>query len=1474
MGRSAIARKGGRVLAVQIDLSLPVSTGANGCRPISPTDISQFIRLEQCQRYLRLRLHERTVNAKFMADYGVVPQSLPPLLTRSGADFEQAVELAVAARFKKINLVNDVQREERPADDNRQVADLARALAPGDVIVLFQPRLEAELAGWRIRGDIDIVRLECDGDGTLHVLIADMKSSTATKVEHRLQVAFYHEMLAAIFDREGIAYDRIDLAILYRGPADDDQSLSEADAAEREAQRRSADVYFGTEDGLLEIIADPESYLESVRDLVTGPDSTALRVSQAEFATIPYHLTYKCDGCLYNEFCMKWSAERDDLSLLPHLTAREKQIVRRAGIGTVRELATLKEFRKESPDTPAYWSDLVPVLGKEAIVQQLAAIRPVGPRLDELVHRARWYRKRWKHDPIDVLPAIPSKGYGSLPYCAAEHNPNLVYVYIDVQHDYLNDRVYMLGALVDCRENGIEQLERRRSIVYLAEEPPRSSEEEARLFVHWITGTLQAIVELAAPDSEGNPRAPIHLVFYSRFEQKLLLDGLARHADTILGGTALYDFLTQRAAFDSPVASFLDEEIRELKNYPMVCQSLQAVAAYLKFDWNAPEPYREIFRTRLFDFWSKLEPDAVASGESPWYTSRSRFNSQIPLEYAYAAWGELDRPEKGRDDYASYRQATPDLLRGFQARRLEALEQITHDFPGNRQTEKTAFDLPELAGFDEQARTLAQALDEFVTIERHVDLNAWKSARLAPPERRALSGDTLLVRYLEADQDPEVAERNRKNERLRRLREEYEQAYLAANPDADKPQLTKEQKKETEWSQDGMRFRLRLECAGIECGLDELLSLTAMKAGDLLILNPRTTVDSRLPVEEQTEFTPTPKQMLYGTRAELLSIDIERDASGRAHRGYIDVRIRDVFGGDWSRGFVFSAFSRPLDDGRCYTLDPDPNDFYGYWCAKVTGDLCAIEAGQKKGHNTLYDRLIDPLGARVKWPPEAATGQHRFLEGLDALHQVGALNAFEPGKREFIGSHGDAPILPVQGPPGTGKSYSTAFALFARLQGAIAAGRDFRAFVSCKTHAATDVLLKNVAQVQARLRDFRSSHPEIFATYFDARLLDVPLYRFRPKGDVPDGVIALRRKEDLLPGMSRAVETILARQWCVVAATPGGIYGMTKEKWSGNLFGHDFCDCLILDEASQLNLAEAIMAGLPLKPDGQVIVVGDHRQMPPIIKHDWNAEPRRTFKQFRAYESLFLALQPLGLPAIRFQESFRLHADMAEFLRREIYQQDGIPYFSRKREVLPAFAHPDPFIASVLTPEHPLIVVVHSEAESQLRNPFEQALIAPILEALADPRAYGYGPERGLGVVVPHRAQRAALREAVPQVTKRDPGSGLVIGSSVDTVERFQGDERTVILVSATESDREYLLASSEFLLDPRRLTVALSRAKRKMILVASESVFGLFSPDEEVFANAQLWKNLLRRTCTVELWQGERHGWRVQVWGNAVSDQ
>lgn len=1434
-------------------------------RRISPTDISQYIRLDQCARYLRLRLHERAHGREFLLRYGVAPQAIPPILTRSGADFEQKIEDQIRDRAGRggqaihCNKAAKTDARFAVAYHNQVVVELARELPPGGRLFLFQPRLQVVVGAWQIRGDVDILRLERDATGALHVLIADMKSSTSAKVEHRLQVAFYHEMLAALF-AGGDLPATIGTSILYRGPAEGAAPPSPEEQRIQAEQRAAAIELFGVANALLEIVPAPENYRAEVGSLVTGSGSTAEEVASAPFETLSYHLTYKCDGCLYNEFCMKWAAERNDLSLLPHLADHEKNALRAAGVTTTAEVAALKEFR--DPASP----ELVATPAAAARVRKLAAIPRIGPRLDELIHRARRYRS-WKQEPLRALSYIPSKGHGTLPACDAGLHPNLVRVYIDAQHDYLNDRLYMAGALVVACENGVEVGERRRAVVHLSAGPPREPEQERDLLVGWIAATMQAIGELAAPDAAGQPRAPIHLIFYNSFEQRLLLDALARHFGAIAAATPLYDFMTQIASLDSPLVTFLDQEIRALKNYPMVCQSLQAVARHLRFDWNSPQPFREQFRARLFDDQGRL--DADAEGEGAWYTRRARFSSQIPLEFAYAAWGDLDDAERESGSFEEYLGTTPELLRAFHARRLEAMEHIARDFRGNRDAEKSSFDLAVLTSFVGKARTFADALDEFLTLEHHARLGAWKQARLAPPEQRVLAGTTLILRYNEADQDPDLVAVVRENARRRALREQYKADFLAANPSRKKATLTAAQKAETEelplpTGEDGQerkeQYKLHIDLEGVDCDLQAALALSTLRPGDQLVFAPRHTYDERLPEAERRPLTPTVKQLLYARRAKLKRIEIVDE------QAVVEVELEEARGGSWSHGYVFptiTAFVRPLEDGARYTLDPEPNDWYGYYCKEV---VLGLRGGQA---NTVYTRLADPSSERVTWPTAAEAAQRRFVAGLEALHRAEPLHLtpdpepFDPNQLAYIAGHGDAPTLLVQGPPGTGKSYSTAFALLARLQGSLEAGQSFRAFLTCKTHAATHVLLEKLAEVMELLRDRAERYPVITEAHFHPELLKVPLYRVRPSDKVPDGVTVLTRDD-------READTIRGETYCFVGVTPGGIYGMLKN--SGSIFGHDFCDCLVLDEASQMNLPEAAMAALALREDGQLIIVGDHRQMPPIIAHGWGNERRRTFQEYRAYESLFVTLMARepAPPMVKFAESFRLHRVMADFLREEIYAHDGIAYHSRRTGVLADKPHPDPFVARVLAPDYPLVVVVHDEAASQVTNPFEQGLVTELLSFLAAPDGHGLEHEKGLGVVVPHRAQRAALIDALPQLAPRDPETGLLISSAIDTVERFQGGERRAILVSATESDRDYLRSAGEFLLDPRRLNVALSRAKEKMILVASRSVFSVFNADEEIFANAQIWKNLLRRTCTEKLWEGTRDGHQVEVWGRA----
>lgn len=153
-----------------------------------------------------------------------------------------------------------------------------------------------------------------------------------------------------------------------------------------------------------------------------------------------------------------------------------------------------------------------------------------------------------------------------------------------------------------------------------------------------------------------------------------------------------------------------------------------------------------------------------------------------------------------------------------------------------------------------------------------------------------------------------------------------------------------------------------------------------------------------------------------------------------------------------------------------------------------------------------------------------------------------------------------------------------------------------------------------------------------------------------------------------------------------------------------------------------MNLAEACMAALPLRPDGQRSLLAITARCHQSCRW-WSTERRRTFQEYDpAHASLFEVLlerQPPP-PIVRFAESFRLHHDIARFLCDEIYIQDGIAYHSRRRETLAASVYTDHFLASVLAPSYPLVVVVHEEASSQALNHYELGLVSPISRALAE----------------------------------------------------------------------------------------------------------------------------------------------------------
>ena len=462
-------------------------------------------------------------------------------------------------------------------------------------------------------------------------------------------------------------------------------------------------------------------------------------------------------------------------------------------------------------------------------------------------------------------------------------------------------------------------------------------------------------------------------------------------------------------------------------------------------------------------------------------------------------------------------------------------------------------------------------------------------------------------------------------------------------------------------------------------------------------------------------------------------------------------------------------------------------------------------------------------------------------------------------QQEVIGSHLGERLFLVQGPPGTGKSHTISWAVLSRMYAALQNNATLRVAVSCQTHNAVNIVLESIVAKLRRLQD---------APDFDQSLFQsLQIFKIVNSDDASPDLENRTAIEPLDIWQQRfRLGQILGSRIVVIGGTPGGLYKLMNQKkdkrgapevlWQEKPF-----DLLILDEASQMNLPQAVLASSWLQENGQMIVVGDHRQMSPILAHVWDDEDRLSAVVTHPYRSVFQYLVDQKFPRVALDESFRLHRLQAAFLHQNIYRHDGILFHSRREHLLPFIDNPEfsDYLKAVMHPNYPLIVIEHNERGSQQANPTEADLISPVIRACL--QYLELNGEEGIGVVVPHRAQKALLRERFPQ---------LADASAIDTVERFQGDEREVIIVSATASDPDYVLAEAEFLLNPNRLNVALSRPRAKLIVVASSAVFKFLSKDLDIFEQAALWKRLLSRECaSTLLWQGPQAGTQVRVWGS-----
>ena len=418
------------------------------------------------------------------------------------------------------------------------------------------------------------------------------------------------------------------------------------------------------------------------------------------------------------------------------------------------------------------------------------------------------------------------------------------------------------------------------------------------------------------------------------------------------------------------------------------------------------------------------------------------------------------------------------------------------------------------------------------------------------------------------------------------------------------------------------------------------------------------------------------------------------------------------------------------------------------------------------------DRIMREAVCRVA--ESVAAGDGRFGAIMDLLKRepprVAGLQAGtpltvdgeDPVKATIRVAAGlDEGVLFVQGPPGAGKTYTAARAIVALMK----AGK--RIGVASNSHKAINNLLQGVVEAATE-----ASFP--FTGWKKSTAGDEET-RF-------EGGAMIRNVDD-------ADEVPVGAQ--LIAGTA---WLFARSKFEGAV------DYLFIDEAGQVALANVVAMGTAAR---NIVLVGDQMQLGQPAK---GSHPGQSGLSVLDY-----LLQGVATVSpdrgIFLGVTHRMHPKVCKVVSQTFY--DGRLTAAEKCEartlLVPAGCHPAIRSAGVS-----FLEVIH-EGRSQ-SCPEEAEEIGKLIRTLVGmPKADGgvVGLEDIL-VITPYNAQVNLLRASLPSAAR------------VGTVDKFQGQEADVALLSMTTSSVDEMPRAMDFLLSPNRLNVAISRAKRIAIVVAS----------------------------------------------------
>jgi DNA replication ATP-dependent helicase Dna2 len=571
-----------------------------------------------------------------------------------------------------------------------------------------------------------------------------------------------------------------------------------------------------------------------------------------------------------------------------------------------------------------------------------------------------------------------------------------------------------------------------------------------------------------------------------------------------------------------------------------------------------------------------------------------------------------------------------------------------------------------------------------------------------------------------------------------------------------------------------------------------------------------------------------------------------------------------------------------LDFSQNVILDPIAQDFL---VKKVKLTLQAIGYPASA---TAESRILEALGetgsTRVRSSPETYAAQILWqastLSNAKIERDTNTLRPFISGMNdsqwkawEYSLTH---KFTLIWGPPGTGKSWTLRNIILAALKDALLNKKGIRILISSSTYTAIDNVLLGLDKMLANLLP-----NELYSLFrLQSKLRPTPSKLITEHPDI--NCISFD-KHDSSPEIVELTDKLTnSDSVMIVGATAHQLHNLAF-RGSSDAAKHaikEWFDFVVIDEASQIDVATSTLIFTKIAKNGSVVLAGDDLQLPPIHQADAPEDLEHLVGSIYNYFCYQNKIEPQPL-----QINYRSNESIVEFTKLAGYssklESHSPKLLLRLSDSFPS-KQPDDWPDNLfwtadwnrlLDPNHPTTCFIYEDELSSQVNEFEADSISALIyllygrlmQDLANEKEFDGNIknvsdnlhhidsfwESAVGIVTPHRAQQSKIVQSLQRVFFKHPANK--IRNAVDTVERFQGQERQVILASFGLGDPDMIQSEDEFLYSLKRFNVLASRARAKLIVFTTRTMVDHLSNDSNVLQESLLLKRYAEIFCNKE---------------------